>query len=114
AKREEDRLARLWNYASIAAGSGKQYSAMIDSRVEIDQKGVPLNQPDARLVLRVHPDWGHSSYLLLTNKKFVCATPCKMKSTVDNNDPVEFSGTQADSGQGPALFIDDHAAFYAG
>jgi hypothetical protein len=32
-KREEDRMARLWNYASVAAGSGKQYSAMIDSHV---------------------------------------------------------------------------------
>jgi hypothetical protein len=37
-----------------------------------------------------------------------------MTITFDNNAPVEFSGTQADSGQGPALFIDDHAAFYAG
>ena len=114
AKREEVRLAELWSYASIPAGSGKQYSAMIDSHVELDQNGVPLNQPDARLVLRVHPDWGHSAYLLLANKKFVCATPCKMTITFDNNAPVEFSGTQADSGQGPALFIDDHAAFYAG
>lgn len=112
-RREEDRLARMWNYASITAGSGKQYSAMVDSHVERDQDGLPLNQPDARLVLRVHPDWGHSSYLLLANKAFSCGTPCVMTITFDNGDPVEFKGTQADSGQGPALFIDDYKAFYA-
>jgi hypothetical protein len=113
ARREEDRLARLWNYASIPAGSGKQYSAMIDSHVELDQNGIPLNKPDARLVLRVHPDWGHSSYLLLSNDSFTCGTPCTMKIIFDHGDPIDFKGTQADSGQGPALFIDDYKAFYA-
>jgi hypothetical protein len=113
AKREEDRLAALWTYASIPAGSGKQYSAMIDSHVEYDQNGVALSKPDARLVLRVHPDWGHSSYLLLTQQAFVCGKPCEMKITFDNGDAMTFKGTQADSGQGPALFIDDHKAFYA-
>ncbi len=114
AKHEEDRLADLWNYASIPAGAGKQYTATIDSRVPRDQNGVALSQPDARLVLRVHPDWGHSSYLLLASKTFVCGSPCTMKITFDDADPATFKGTQADSGQGPALFIDDHAAFYAG
>jgi hypothetical protein len=113
AKREEDRLAALWNYASIPAGSGKQYSAMIDSHVELDQNGLPLNKPDARLVLRIHPDWGHSSYLLLENKAFVCGQPCTMKISFDGGDAMVFKGTQADSGQGPALFIDDYKAFYA-
>lgn len=113
AKREEDRLAALWHYASIPAGSGKQYSAMIDSHVELDQTGLPLNKPDARLVLRIHPDWGNSSYLLLENKDFVCSQPCLMQISFDGGDPITFKGTQADSGQGPALFIDDHKAFYA-
>lgn len=113
-KREEDRLARLWNYASIPAGSGKQYSAMIDSHVELDQNGLPLEKPAAQLVLRVHPDWGHSTYLLLANQAFTCAKPCTMKISFDGGDPQTFTGTQADSGKGPALFIDDHAAFYAG
>ena len=111
--REENRLAALWNYASIPAGSGKQYTAMIDSHVELDQNGIALNKPDARLVLRIHPDWGHSSYLLLENKAFVCGKPCTMKISFDGYNPIEFKGTQADSGQGPALFIDDHKAFYA-
>jgi hypothetical protein len=112
AKREEDRLAALWNYASIPAGNGKQYSAMISSHVELDQNGFPLNKPDARLVLRIHPDWGHSSYLLLENAAFVCGKPCTMKISFDGADATEFKGTQADSGQGPALFIDDYKAFY--
>jgi hypothetical protein len=110
--REENRLAAMWNYASIPAGSGKQYTAMIDSHVELDQNGVALNKPDAQLVLRVHPDWGRSSYLLLANKAFVCGKPCTMKIIFDGVNTLTFTGTQADSGQGPALFIDDHKAFY--
>ena len=111
--REENRLKALWNYASIPAGSGKQYTAMIDSHVELDQNGIPLNKPDARLVLRIHPDWGHSSYLLLENKAFVCGKPCTVKISINGYNPTEFTATQADSGQGPALFIDDYKAFYA-
>lgn len=113
AKREQERLASLWNYLSVAAGSGKQYTAMIDSHVERDQDGIALTKPDARLVLRVHPDWGHSSYLLLEQKDFACGKPCSMKISFDDAEPTAFKGTQADSGQGPALFIDDHKAFYA-
>jgi len=113
AKREEDRIAALWSYASIPVGSGKQYTAMIDSHVELDQNGIALSKPDARLVLRIHPDWGHSSYLLLTRSAFDCGKPCSMKISFDGAKPVVFKGTQADSGQGPALFIDDYKTFYA-
>jgi hypothetical protein len=114
ARREETRLARLWNYARVKVDNGTQYSAMIDSRVPLDADGVPMSKADARLVLRIHPDWGHSSYLLLAQQSFDCGKPCTLKITFDEGDPMTFKGTQADSGQGPALFIDDYKGFYAG
>jgi hypothetical protein len=111
--REQERLAALWTYQATPVGDDKQYTAMIESHVEQDEFGNQLSKPDARLVLRVHPDWGHSSYLVLAMQSFDCGSPCTMKISFDGAEPVPFKGSQADSGQGPALFIVDHKAFYA-
>jgi hypothetical protein len=106
-------LASLWNYQANPAGEGTQYTAMANSHVDTDDNGNYLAEPDARLVLRVHPEWGHSAYLLLAQKQFTCGEPCTLQIAFDDGPQEPWDGKQADSGQGPALFIEDHARFYA-
>jgi hypothetical protein len=106
-------LAALWTYQQVPAGAGTQYTAMISSHVEEDANGAPLGEPDARLVVRVHPDWGKSVYLLLAQKEFACGEPCTLQIAFDDAPAQEFAGKQADSGQGPALFIEDYTRFHS-
>jgi hypothetical protein len=113
AQAEDNRLAALWEYQKVAAGTGTQYTALIPSHVELDENGAPMGPPDARLVLRVHPEWGKSAYLLLSQKGFQCGDPCSMLITFDEAVPETYAGKQADSGEGPALFINEHGRFYA-
>ena len=113
AQAEGNRLAALWDYQKNKAGEGTQYTALIPSYVEPDDNGLPSGPPDARLVLRVHPEWGKSAYLLLAQKGFACGDPCKMVVVFDEAVPEDYAGTQADSGEGPALFIEERGRFYA-
>jgi hypothetical protein len=107
------RLAALWEYQAVAAGDGTQYTALIPSRTQMDEDGVPLAPPDARMVLRVHPEWGKSAYLLLAQSQFACGDPCTMQIAFDDAPAESFLGKQADSGNGPALFIEERERFYA-
>jgi hypothetical protein len=107
-----NRLAALWEYQKVQAGAGTQYTALIPSRTEVDENGVP-GPPDARLVLRVHPEWGKSAYLLLAQSQFACGDPCTVQIAFDDAPALPFIGKQADSGKGPALFIEERERFYA-
>jgi hypothetical protein len=62
-------------------------------------------------VLRDHPAWGRSAYLLFAQSRFHCGSPCAMQISFDDGPATRFSGKQADSGKGPALFIEDEVAF---
>jgi hypothetical protein len=109
--REARRLAELWDYQEIAVGKGVQRSATVYSRTAPAEEGVPAATPDAQLVLRDHPSWGRSVYLLLAQSRFECGKPCLMKISFDDAPAQNFAGKQADSGKGPALFIEDKARF---
>lgn len=111
AVRETRRLQALWDYQSASADGGTQRSAMIASRTVQAEEGQPAPLPDARLVLRDHPAWGRSAYLLLAQSRFQCGTPCMVNIRFDSGDPLPFEARQADSGQGPALFIEDEQGF---
>jgi hypothetical protein len=113
AEADSNRLATLWEYQKVPAGAGTQYTAQIASHVEIDENGLPAGPADARLVLRVHPGWGKSTYLLLTQSQFTCGDPCTMEIAFDEDTPESYVGEQADSGNGPALFIEERGRFYA-
>jgi len=97
----------------VPAEGGTQRSAAIYSRtVAVDEEqAAPI--ADARLVLRDHPSWGRSAYLLLEQSKFACGSPCNLRIAFDDAAASEWSGKQADSGKGPALFINDEAKFIA-
>jgi hypothetical protein len=109
--REARRLQKLWDYQANAVGKGVQRSATIYSRVPDLGEDAPAPTPDAQLVLRDHPDWGRSVYLLLADAKFQCGKPCTLQLAFDDAPLETWKGKQADSGHGPALFIEDEARF---
>lgn len=115
ATREQRRLRDAWDYQAVAAeGGGIQRSAALYSRtVVVEEEGQVAPIPDARLVLRDHPSWGRSAYLLLEQSKFDCGKPCALRIAFDDAEATAWSGKQADSGKGPALFINDHEKFGA-
>lgn len=110
-QRDARRLRELWDYQSVAKGRGWQRTATIFSRTPVAEEGELAIQPDAQLVLRDHPDWGRSSYLLFAQSKFECGPPCRTQISFDGGTVQSFAGKQADSGKGPALFIEDEARF---
>jgi len=109
--RESRRLRELWDYQAVAVGKGVQRSAAIYSRTVPVEEGQLAPTPDAQLVLRDHPAWGRSVYLLLGQSHFDCGTPCAMQIQFDDGRVQRFTGKQADSGKGPALFIEDKQRF---
>lgn len=113
AAREAQRLADLWEYQAVQAAGGVQRSAAIYSRTVPVEEGELLPTPDARLVLRDHPAWGRSAYLLLEQSRFACGAPCTLRIAFDDAPAQEYAGRQADSGKGPALFIKDERRFLA-
>jgi hypothetical protein len=111
ASRDQRRLRDLWTYQSTPVGKGQQRTATMYSRTPPVGEGEPAIRPDAQLVLRDHPAWGRSAYLLFAQSRFHCGTPCAMQISFDGGAPVRYAGKQADSGKGPALFIEDEVKF---
>lgn len=105
---DSHRLARLWNYTATTEDGGTQYAAAIATKE-------PLKLPNARLrlVLRQHPKWGQSVYLLLDNATFDCKGGCAtLPVSFDGAKPQRMQATIPPTGE-PALFIDDDKAFIA-
>jgi len=115
AARETRRLRDLWTYqsTSVPGEARPQRTATIYSRTPPVGEGEPAITPDARLVLRDHPAWGRSAYLLLAQSRFECPSPCSVRIRFDAGQAQDYAARQADSGQGPALFIEDEKRFEA-
>ena len=112
AMQEARRLASLWDYQQVAVGKKTQFSAGIYSKPELFA-GQPSDlPPSARMIIRIHPEWGNSIYLVLAQSKFQCGSPCSMQISFDNGEYKKFPGLQADTGTGPALFIENEKVFY--
>lgn len=111
AQRDAHRLEGLWTYQAVAVGKRVQRTAAIDSRTVPVDEGELAPLADAQLILRDHPVWGSSAYLLLAEKDFRCGKPCRLTLRFDDGAEAEWAGKQADSGKGPALFVEDDARF---
>ena len=110
--RDGHRLRDLWEYQAVTVeAGGVQRSATIYSRTVPVEEGEVAPVADARLVLRDHPSWGRSVYLLLAQSKFSCGKPCTMRIGFDDAEAASWTGKQADSGKGPALFVVDEKRF---
>lgn len=105
---ETRRLARLWEYTAVPEAGGTQYAAAI--------AGTPAPGPSGsriRLVLREHPQWGRSVYLMLDNARFDCRGGCAtLPVRFDDAPPRHMKATIPPTGE-PALFIDDDTTFIA-
>lgn len=107
AQASQQRLRRLWTYTATPEAGATQYAAAIAAKNPLG------GNAKVRLVLRQHPKWGQSVYLLLDGAKFDCRKGC---ATL----PVSFDGAAAQhmkatippTGE-PALFIDDDKGFIA-
>lgn len=113
AQREAQRIEQLWTYQAVAVGNGVQRTASIESRTAQVGEGELPAAADAQLILRDHPAWGRSAYLLLAEQAFECGKPCTLTLRFDDGADATWTGKQADSGKGPALFIVDDGKFIA-
>lgn len=115
AMREARRLKQLWDYQRITVPGGVQHTAAIYSFVPMDPDAepgeVPAAVPHAQLILRRHPKWGESAYLVLNQRELACPPPCALQIRFDQEPPRRFAGEPADTGTGPAIFIKDRDAF---
>jgi hypothetical protein len=111
-QQETRRLTRLWAYNAVAEGRGTQYTAAIASRQPL--KGTDPKKPARiRLILRQHPQWGQSVYLLLDNATFDCHKGCATLPVRFDDAKIEnMKATIPPTGE-PALFIDDDKGFIA-
>jgi hypothetical protein len=102
--RDRRRLAALWAYNIEPVNYGADgvlVSAYLYSDPKTDAEGTPV-----RLVLRRHPQWGRSVYLVLDKGEFDCAPGCKVSIRFDDQTAREFSATKSKQNR-QALFIDD-------
>ena len=113
AQRDSRRLARLWAYAATPEAGGTQYTAAIESKEPLKSAASAKDAERIRLVLRQHPQWGQSVYLLLDNAKFDCSKGCATLPVRFDDAPAQrMKATIPPTGE-PALFIDDDKGFIA-
>jgi len=110
AAREQRRLAALWNYARVAAPGGEQRSAAIFSHEPVDTGG-PRPAP-VHLVLRDHPQWKRSAYLVLEGGDFNCYGGCKVKVRFDDGPARPMSAWRPNTDEAIAMFIEDHRGLW--
>ena len=102
--RDKRRLAKLWSYnveLMEGGGDGVVRSASIYATPAAGDNGSPV-----RLVLRQHPKWGRSVYLVLDKGEFDCAPGCKVSVKFDDAPARPFAATKSDQNR-QAMFIDD-------
>ena len=110
AAREQRRLGALWNYARVAAGKGEQRSAAIFSREPVDTGGAA--PATVQLVIRDHPEWKRSAYLVLEGGDFDCYGGCKVKVKSDDAAARPMSAWRPKTDEAIAMFVDDHKALW--
>jgi hypothetical protein len=110
---ETRRLTRLWAYNAVPETGGTQYTAAIASKQPLKNTDVKNKTQRIRLVLRQHPKWGQSVYLLLDDAKFDCRKGCATLPVHFDDAPAQrMKATIPPTGE-PALFIDDDKGFIA-
>ena len=110
ATREQRRLAALWSYARVAAGKGEQRSAAILSTEPVDTGGAA--PATVQLVIRDHPDWKRSAYLVLQGGDFDCYGGCKIKVAFDDAAPKPMSAWRPKTDEAIAMFIEDYRGLW--
>lgn len=100
--RDKRRLEKLWSYnvePVEGGGDGVVHTAAIYAMP--DAGNAPV-----RLVLRQHPKWGRSVYLVLDNGEFDCPPGCQVQIKFDDEASRPFKATKSSENR-QAMFIDD-------
>jgi hypothetical protein len=105
--RDKRRLGQLWTYnTELLEGGGDNVVHTAAIYATKDPNDLNNDQTPVRLVLRRHPKWGRSTYLVLDHGTFDCATGCKMPVQFDDQPPQMFEMNKSDQNK-QALFIND-------
>lgn len=110
AARETMRVAALWSYNIETVKGGRQLSAAIYSKDDVDTDG--SGAKPVRLIFRDHPSWGKSSYLVLQAGDFNCRGGCKVKVRVDDVAPGPMAALRPKTDEAIAMFINDQRALW--
>ncbi len=104
----KQRLERLWTYHAVPhdPGDGTVYTAFLYSQGASGTSPAAEDEPRLRMVIRRHPEWGESVYLLSDAGAYACSEPCPMRIAFEDAEWMDVAGTPADSGSAPALFIE--------
>lgn len=105
---EARRLQNLWTYHRVddAEAGGTVYTAYIHGAAQ----GAG-SAPQVRLVLRRHPAWGQSIYLLMdSGGDFACQGDCRVPLAVDQQAPQPMLISRAENNVPPAVFIEEDSA----
>lgn len=109
--RDRRRLAALWAYNIEPINYGND-GVVVSAYLYSDSKADPAGAARVRLVLRRHPQWGRSVYLVLDQGEFDCVPGCKVSIRFDDQPQRDFTATKSKQNRS-ALFIDDEAAIRA-
>jgi hypothetical protein len=101
------RLRELWTYHEVPE---PETGGTVRTGYIYAVAGGP-GEPEVRLVLRRHPGWGQSAYLLITGGDFACQGKCQMQMIADGGEPVRMVISRAENNVPPAVFIDDDPTF---
>lgn len=110
AQRDERRLAALWSYQQQKVEGGTQTSAALYAEEPVDIDGSGAQR--VRLVLRDHPDWGRSTYLVLERGDFDCYGGCKVQVAVDDGPARRMAALRPKTDDAIAMFINDDRALW--
>lgn len=97
---EGERLSALWTYHAVAEGDGVVRTAQIESRVG-----------DVRMVLRQHPEWGQSVYLLTGQRLPACDEGCEIQVRFEEGAAEPWQATVSAPQDPPAVFIEQDQDF---
>ena len=110
AEREARRVASLWAYNIETVTGGKQLSAAIYAKDELDVDG--SGKKPVRLIFRDHPSWGRSSYLVLQAGDFDCYGSCRVNGVVGGGAPQATAPNRPKTDEAIAMFVDDNKSLW--
>jgi hypothetical protein len=105
--RDRRRLSQLWTYnTELLEGGGENVVHTAAIYASKDPNDVNNDQTPVRLVLRRHPKWGRSLYLVLDHGEFDCPPGCSVPITFDDEPSRMFASSKSDQNK-QAMFITD-------
>ena len=105
--RDKRRLGQLWSYnTEFLTGLGENVVHTAAIYASKDPNDITDSDSKVRLVLRRHPKWGRSVYLVLDHGQFDCPPGCKVSVKFDDQPALQLPASKSDENK-QAMFIDD-------